>query len=395
MSLAKSQKRFPACDRCRTQKLKCLRNEDDLPCKRCSQAQAQCITSNRRHPGRPPTRADNRVLSIGRANWPSSGGTRQSHEYPENVQHDDNHLLLDDINTLSNVLSDFNSSPEYPLHTLDLESFWDPFKLFPHSPLLSTLSSPTEDARASQDPSQSDNGQPVDPQIRLTSLQHNLSTKLVQLKALDWDLRKSLDLKCLCLADSCPDPDPAAENHLVEIFDLMAELQNLLTNMVANKQPDSHEAANEPWNSRVTLTLTAVSCYLHICSLYECVFSRALGQSSNGLSIKDLIFNPPLRLSMAGTVITTEKNVVGRLFIQLMVAKILPIEAALGIPLKLRISEETSMEAQQTPIQYLDEGKMEALLKTLQELGAPEYGLEGGDFVSNTVKQKMRRILTT
>ncbi|KAJ3541476.1 hypothetical protein NM208_g4595 [Fusarium decemcellulare] len=173
----------------------------------------------------------------------------------------------------------------------------------------------------------------------------------------------------------------------------MEELQGLLTHIGAETGSDSSGPTNQPWNSRVTLTLIAVSCYLHVCSLYDCVFSKVLGQSSNEPSIKDLMLSQPLRFSMAGTIITTEKNMVGRLFVKLMVTKILPIEATLGIPLKLRISEETSMEAQQMPMQYLDQDKMEALLKTLQELHPPECVFEGECSISNTVRHKMRRIL--
>ncbi|KAF5002941.1 hypothetical protein FDECE_10496 [Fusarium decemcellulare] len=391
MSLAKSQKRFPACDRCRTQKLKCLRSEreQDLSCKRCSQAGVLCITSNRRHPGRPPARADSQLVSTGRASWPSSE-VAQHYDYPDNLhQHDNNHLLLDDVHTLSNILGEFNSSPEYPLHTFDAESLLDPFIWHPLSPLPSTRNSPTEHARALQNSSH--NGQSDDAQIRLSSLQHKLSTKLAQCKALDWDIRKSLDLKCPCSTDSRPDPPPG--DHLAEIFELMEELQGLLTHIGAKKRSDSSGPANQPWNSRVTLTLIAVSCYLHVCSLYDCIFSRVLGQSSHEPSIKDLMLNPPLRFSMAGTIVITEQNMVGRLFVKLMVTKILPIETVLGIPSKLRISEETSIEAQEMPIQYLDEDKMEALLKTLQELDPPECRLEGEYSISNTVKHKMRRIL--
>ena len=398
MSSAKPQNRFPACDRCRMQKLKCPRTdkEQSESCIRCSHAQVQCVTSNRRHPGRPP--AHTRVT--GNAQVSRSGARRLNshtvHSYDDDenyqLQSDDSHLLLDDILSCENDLDYFSTHDG--TSTFDIAALIDPSMgqtLF--SPV-APPNGPREQAQAigaqvHHGQYQSDNDQTEDPQIGLAFLQYKLLRKLAQFKALDWDIPKSLSLKCHCLASS--GPAPATSDPLSEVFELMAELESALTHM---RHSDSSGLLEEPRDSSVTSILPAISCYLHVRSLYDYLFSQILYQSSKDPSVKDFILNSPLPLYMAGVMVPSPvKNMVGLSFVQIMRAKIQPMEEELGIPLQLRISEEATVEAQSRPVKLLSKEQTNGLLKILQEPDVAQHELEGHSCTSNSINDKIRQIV--
>lgn len=111
MSTSKVIKRT-ACDRCRSKRVRCPRTESiTVPCSRCIQADAQCITGNPGNPGRP-----RRVRNI--ANKPPGDSSASPTDFL--TPHDDHLAYLHSPKTQLNNSLDFWTGSEEP-NLLDLQ----------------------------------------------------------------------------------------------------------------------------------------------------------------------------------------------------------------------------------------------------------------------------------
>ncbi|ETS81357.1 hypothetical protein PFICI_06359 [Pestalotiopsis fici W106-1] len=86
-SSALAQKKRQACERCRSQKLKCIRNEGipNQPCFRCTDARVDCITNTQRRIGRPAKPRGEHQQDSNRRTDAGNGSQYTSAEVPDDV----------------------------------------------------------------------------------------------------------------------------------------------------------------------------------------------------------------------------------------------------------------------------------------------------------------------
>ena len=77
-----------ACDRCRAQKLKCVRQEPSRMCQRCTAAGTNCTFGSPRPPGRPPTVQQNPNSKPTNSPMTSTAPSRQTGPAPTNMHFD-------------------------------------------------------------------------------------------------------------------------------------------------------------------------------------------------------------------------------------------------------------------------------------------------------------------
>ncbi|GKU16814.1 unnamed protein product, partial [Fusarium langsethiae] len=356
--MSASSKRRSACERCRSQKLKCIREPENRTdsCLRCSQAQEECVVSLRKTPGRPS----------GRGN--SSSRRSPTNNIPTQTPTPAPTLVLDDSDSISVPRNEsLGSSSEDALEgLLDMNIDWGDMNIFSSSGPLSgigndqipeipsSLFSYSESTRieppppcaswsASTDftaptglfPCQIRN-QICDPGVQLSGLQQSLSKHLVQLQCFSWDITSVLRLESASFGFQNPESlceTSQTFNPLVGTFKIISEFEHVLEGVRSfMKRRERQDISALPNEMRICYSLTAMSCYLQLICIYKYIFSYVLDQASSNPTVRNFILDSTPGISLSGFVVPAPKNIVGRSFSRLMQYKISSVETALGLP---------------------------------------------------------------
>jgi hypothetical protein len=196
---------------------------------------------------------------------------------------------------------------------------------------------------------------------------------------------------CSCQRQIC---DGSQEfNPLASTFEVVSEFEHLLNtvrSMIAHKELHGTQGYRQEMN--VSYSLTAMSCYLQLILIYDCIFSYVLDQASSNPAVRDFILQSTPKISLGGFVVPSPKNVFGRLFVQLMQLKIKPIESALGLPEDCCISNEPHCDTVSWRAGLLGGKQGESLLAALKGSGVAETNDAKTAGVIEALKDKMMRI---
>lgn len=385
-------KRRSACERCRGQKLKCIREleSETGSCMRCSQAQEKCIVNMRKTPGRPSGRGN---ASCKRT--PPANNTPTQTPTPAPT------LVLDDSDSISATgNSSLTSSSKDNIESLfDMNIDWGNMDMFPSTgplggdgndqvlevpsslfsyaestgvePLLPCASwSDTRDFAAPIGMfSCQIRNEICDPGMQLAGLQQNLSKHLVQLQSSSWDITSVLKLESVSYSFQSPKTSCEASrsfNPLIGTFDIITEFEHVLATLRNNIEcRERLEISSLRRQMNTSYMLTAISCYLQLVCIYHIILSYVLDQASNNPVVRNFILDSTPGISLSGFEIPTPKNVLGRSFAQLIQHKIRPIETGLGLPDNCRISKDSNMHQSSERTLLLGAVEGQVLLKVL------------------------------
>ncbi|KAH7236444.1 hypothetical protein BKA59DRAFT_426918 [Fusarium tricinctum] len=383
-------KRRSACERCRNQKLKCIREHESSTdaCLRCSQTQEECVVSLRKTPGRPPGRGNSSSRRSPTNNTPiqtptptptptlvlddsdsvsatrNGSCTSSSEDALESLL--EMNIDWSDMNMFSSAgpLDGNEGIPEFPS---SLFNYSETTRVEPPPPCTSWSASGDSAAPTGLFPYQIPN-QNCDPGIQLSGLQQNLSKHLIQLRSLSWDITSVLKLESASYSLQGSESWNRAFNPLVATFEIISEFEHVLATLrSAINRRERQEASTLPREMNISYSLTAISCYLQLVCIYDNIFSYVLDQASSNPAVKSFILDSTPGIYLSGFVIPSPKNVLGRSFAQLMQLKISPVETALGLPEDCRISKGPSTD-QRSDRPLLMSGKEgHALLAVLKD----------------------------
>ncbi|CAG8938252.1 unnamed protein product [Penicillium salamii] len=404
VSSQQMSKRRLACERCRNQKLKCIRTDENdcESCSRCQQAEAQCIISLRKTPGRPAGGGN----PSGQQKSNRERRETQDRRLDSTMRFDsgfvpgDGSIISDDLFALPSdfSLDDCGSDPAgvfssassiYSQDFMD-SLFKDPSPVtdFPISWNASRNSSVTGSHQSFHLLDQKS-----DPGLQLSHLQQKLSKQLILLRSLSWDVTTVLKLDsglCSCQRQSCERED---FNPLTSTFEVISEFEHLLNNikgMINRRELQGLPGFRQEMN--VSYAFTAMSCYLQLVCIYDCIFSYVLDQASNNPVVRDFILHATPNISLGGFIIPSPKNVCGRSFVELMQFKMRPIESALGLPDDCCLSKEPCRENSPARAGLLSGKQGESLLVALKESGVEETNGTKALGGLGSLKDKIMRI---
>ncbi|KAL4993170.1 hypothetical protein BDV10DRAFT_190219 [Aspergillus recurvatus] len=330
-----------ACDRCRTQKLGCIRVDPTDACLRCVRSQAECVTSSSRRPGRPvraaaapppvdlpgPVPVDPDV----------DVDVDMSATVPVNVDEALDFAALDipydlPLTFFTSIDSAPFSSHDYFPNGLDYNDVDSGLGdrspstlLLDHRSSLSTPSTPSPPHKHHQS---------------LLRLHQKLSKQLTLVQSTQYDLAEVLRVTCIHhntppspdhLLKTTPEPhtthrtstspppslfspNPLATmtTHAAEFLSLLHTLQTLKTTT-----PD---------------LLTALSCYILLISTYDTLLAHTLAHPAA------LDHAAPV-LALGGLPVRFAPSLPAHLLLSLLNSQLQPIEACLGLPEVLRVCE--------------------------------------------------------
>ncbi|KNG89698.1 hypothetical protein ANOM_002341 [Aspergillus nomiae NRRL 13137] len=398
-------KRRLACERCRDQKLKCIRRDENNfePCVRCLQAQAECIVSLRKTPGRPAGRnnpsshhCSTREPQESRTKSLDSGRAIESGFVAGNVS-----ILPEDLFGMASTSLDGSGSDPATLFSpvsppMYIQDFADSRLKYPDPatdfPFL--WGSSSDSSALSRCSSFHLLDQTYDPGFQLPRLQQQLSKQLFLLRSVSWDITTVMKLDCSPCSCQRQAGDGSREfNPLSSTFEVISEFEQLLS--IVRSRLTHQEGGRTPGfrqEMNVSYSLTAMSCYLQLVLIYDCIFSYVLDQASSNPVVRDFILNSTPNISLGGFVVPSPKNVFGRLFVQLMQLKIRPIEFALGLPPDCCVSEEPNCDSVSRRPGLLGGKQGESILAALKGSCLEETDDTKTLGVIEALKDKMTRI---
>ncbi|KAI6784688.1 uncharacterized protein J7T54_007781 [Emericellopsis cladophorae] len=187
------------------------------------------------------------------------------------------------------------------------------------------------------------------PGLQLSEFQQNLTSHLAQLRSTPWDILSTLRLESTpCLTCHRPAIDPllgAAFDPLTSTFRHMAEFERIIshfrtrgmnlhiTSGAAAAAADDHGPPME-----LSYVLTAVSCYIQLVLIYDCILSHLAEQCANNRIVRDFILLSAPSLSLGGQALPPSRNLLGKSLVRLLESRIGTIEALLGLPDEVRVS---------------------------------------------------------
>ena len=200
-------------------------------------------------------------------------------------------------------------------------------------------------------PSESRTSSSSVPGLQLSKFQQNLTSHLAQLRSTPWDILSTLRLESTpCLTCHQPATDPllgAAFDPLTSTFRLMTEFERMISdfrtpgiNVHITSGAAAAAAAADDYGPQMELSyvLTAVSCYIQLVLIYDCILSHLAEQCANNRIVRDFILLSAMSLSLGGQALPPSRNLLGKSLVRLLESRIGTIEAILGLPDDLRVS---------------------------------------------------------
>lgn len=418
-----------ACDRCRTQKLRCLRVQGHPTdsCIRCVRSQMECVNSSSKRPGRPRNSTN---ASKKQPDLPPVTTSCTDSSAPLSVV--DIQALegnVDDWFNLGLLETDYDQICSAPWSSVD-SGF--PMHDGGTANTLSTLSTPPDGTSTSAslnglmtDTSLSDHfqslqseqgdnglaqpfcGQPlaanVDLSLSLSVLQRDLSKQLFALKSTPLDLNKIARLTCLHdgSSDSSNTSQADLENNpLAQIATTLTDFANFLRSIQASTANDANTTApnGSPLSSvhpqlSMADLLTILSCHMLTVSIYDSIFLHFTDQAlHNPVAVSEIMQSAP-KLLLGGVEIPSRLETLNHFLHCLVKSQLGPIEALLGLPDEFCVSLQRDGTGRDRQPGIFSGQNGQLLCATLIKMET-EKASEGRDGlgVVESLKQNMRRV---
>ncbi|RDW68923.1 Zn(II)2Cys6 transcription factor domain-containing protein [Aspergillus mulundensis] len=330
-----------ACDRCRTQKLGCMRvpGHPGDACLRCVRSQAECVTSSSRRPGRPV-----------RAAAASSPAALPSPDVEADVDVDVDNFPIAALDIPYNIPYDlpYDSSlvflPDYLPDGLAYSGDRSPTPILDHhSPLLDHRSTPSTPSP------------PHKHHQRFLRLHQTLSHELALVQSTQCDLAEVFRVTCVhpdipprSGLKTAPEPhtdtthraststsaslSSPKSNPLATVTTHAAEFLSLLHTL----HPLDTTAATTTTTPTTPDLLTALSCYILLVSIYDALLAQFLAAAATHAAAPDTA--APV-LALGGLPVPLAPTLPANLLISLLNSQLQPIETCLGLPEVLRVCE--------------------------------------------------------
>lgn len=422
MSDIRAPKRRTACDRCRRQKLRCLRidGHPTFSCIRCVRSQVECMTSSSKRPGRPTKNVMNVPWELAD---PIPDGYGDVSASVDTTDFDDwfNSGSLDASYETSSACCPSVDWGEIhsPMHgggsAFTMSSLSSPTNGSLNSTLLDGLTETTPSDRYSS--LQSEQGhlvalqalenqpstQNYDGGFRLSILYRELSKQLFILKSMPWDMKEVMRLTCI--HDGHGNLAKAFQanfesNPLAGIAKWSAEFTEILeTFQTAISSQYGNTTANTDMLSSVRLCLSVndilgiVSCHMLVVSIYDSIFYHFIDQCIHNPGAVKIVMQSAPKLFLGGVAITPWPDMPSHVLCYLVKSQLRPIELLLGIP------DEFCVTLQRGPINKdREEGLLgghssQSFFAALMQVETDQVaGGMYGKGVIESLREKMRRV---
>lgn len=365
-----------SCDRCRSQKLRCDRNNAGLPtdaCLRCSKSQADCVTSSTRPTGRPSTRNQGRTSSI------------DSNVMYTSVPSD--HRFSSDMGDIATDVS-FNSFlNQIVVQSHDFSTHEDLFSdLLTSRPTQGNFSAPGSLLQQSYQPGMH---QPTTPEqqipthmettgLQLSEIHYELSKQLYAVKMTPWEVKTILELKLSDESDSL-------QTHLHPLA-CVANTSSKLSKLLSSQSISL--------TSHATHLLTALTCYILVVSIYDAIFSRVLDwlvMHSNRSSFSQ---SPSPAIYLGGLQVPPSQTPAGNMLVVLAKHQLHPIEELMGLPDHFRISSRSDETVRPGETGLLQGSFGQTLLNAIMKQGEDRETRQDDIVCVHSLKKKMSQIKT-
>ncbi|KAL4914770.1 hypothetical protein BDW62DRAFT_136554 [Aspergillus aurantiobrunneus] len=425
MSQPQVPKKRAACDRCRAQKLRCLRVSDHPTdsCIRCVRSQMECITSSSKRPGRPRNSTNTSRQPAGPA---AATGANINPPLPavdipvQSLDTVDDWFNLDSLEADYEICSDPWSSVDSGFDSgLSMEGV-----ATMHS--MSSLSTPTSttpalvnaltdetllNGQSSSGPTEQESTkmpQPleslpfatnVDHGLHLSLLQRELSKQLFTLNSMPWDITKAMQVTCLHSAR--PSSPSQASNPLVKIAKTSTKFAQLLCSVqspIAGDGGSNASKTSSPLSSihpRLSIAdlLTILSCHMLTISIHDSIFSRFTEQASHNPAAVNIILQSAPKLLLGGIAVPPRLEMLSHLLYCLTDSQLRPIEMLLGLPDECCVSLKRNNGSGENQQGLFSGHSGRLLFSTLIQVETERASEErGGLGVIESLKAKIRRI---
>lgn len=425
MSESQAPKKRAACDRCRTQKLRCLRvpGHPTDSCIRCVRSQMECITSSSKRPGRPrnPAKHPDAAASAATETNPALPAVDIQIQSLDSVDDWFNFGSLEtDYDICSAAWNSVDSG--FPMEGIatahSISSLSTPPPLVPSTTptFVNTVTADTSlDEQSAHEAEQQDAEmlqlQLLAPQpfignfdhgLRLSMLQRELSKQLFTLNSMPWDLTRVMRLTCLHDIDqSSPCHGGSKSNPLARIAKSSAEFAQLLWSVqtpIAGDGGNSTSKSSSPLSSihpRLSMAdlLTILSCHMLTISIYDSIFSHFTEQASHNPGAVNIVLQSAPKLFLGGIAVPPRLEMLSHLLYCVASSQLRPIEMLLGLPDECCVSlkRNSANKEKQTGLFNGQSGQL--LFSTLMQVETQRANEErGGLGVIESLKEKIRRI---
>ena len=428
---AQQPEKWSACDRCRTQKLRCHRvnGHPTDACTRCIHAQVECITSSFKRPGRPARNSANNAPPPPQSADPhpnSCGATAG----PADTAMDIPLANMDDWLNPEALEPHYKVSATGRTSVDSSDVYSQDFSLSGGSTAftVSSLSSPLTGGPAEMLtdpppglPADSCAGGPLqlfghgpaapnyDPGLRLAVLYRELSKQLFALRSMPWDMAEVLQITCTHGDGAKPFPTHADANPLGGIAQHAAEFAELLWSFQAPGPGDGNGGGAAPNGTaappllRLSIVdrLTTLSCHILIISIFEAIFGHFIDQSLHGPGAAGPVTRGAPRLCLGGVAVPPWPNMLGHLLVGLTEAQLRPLERLLGLPDEFCVSRPeggggggaAAARGRRPSSGPLSGDGCQSLLTALKQAEVEKTAGKGGGLgVIESLKEKMRRV---
>jgi hypothetical protein len=417
--------RRSACDRCRTQKLRCLRGDGQTTdsCLRCIRARENCVTSSSKRPGRPSTKdlaaAAAARQQISPIDLPMANvddlfnfGPLESNY---GLNSESNSLDCGDVYSHEFSMGDIGfplSPPPSTLPTPPSPVTTDGDNYDPNGSSFSGLSDILMEQIRSLQPGESHNdmnhlyGQPParnqDYGLLLSELYHDLSEQLFSSRLASWDIQEIMRFTCVH-DDGCGDSSNASQGNLesrplASISQRSAKFVGLLRSLqTCSSENDTVGASGSRRESQtprpsVAHLLTTFSCYIQIISIFDSIFSHFINQSLHNPSAINTIIQSGPMLLLGGLPVPPWPNLLGHLLVCLTEHQLQPIELLMGLPDRFCVSLKGNGAEEDNHHGLFSGQNGQSLFTALIRVGTEESEDISGLGVIESLKEKIRGV---
>ena len=436
-----------ACDRCRNQKLRCVRvqtNSPDPACIRCVRSQLECISSSSKRPGRPRNstnaqRAEQQKQQEQQQQQRSSiepmtssaGDTTSSLDSVDipplgNVEDWFINSVLDnedDIMTWDSVDSGFQMDDAGTAHTISTSSLSTP----PEGSALNNLITdpslseqfmelhtdgpPGDDHYndmfhlfgQTHNPNQHNHVANVAPNfdhgLHFSLLQRDLSKQLFALTSMPWDITKVMRLTC-GTHDGWTDQPDDQNNPLARIATSSSEFAKLLCSVQTPQTPELNGSGKpkpsplSSINPRLSTAdlLTILSCHMLTVSIYDTIFGHFSDQAAQNPSLVNMVVQSAPKLYLGGIAVPPRIDILGHILCSLVGSHLRPIEMLLGLPDQFCVSTSNSADEGNKQNGLFGGESGQTLFSALMKVEAERSEDRGGLGVIESLKDRIGRI---
>lgn len=364
-----------ACDRCRAQKLRCLRppqlESNDDACTRCSRLAIQCVTSSNKRPGRPRKNTTNNInktgsgpslpqpVTSGPSTAPISGHVSSLPTTPPPSDGPVDILGLpigvdDDGDVMNCWLSqDLDLfAPPFPFDFTEQQPAQSnaPHNVHPASSPPVTLPPPESGPETSQGHLSANRA------FRLADIYRSLCCELSNFHPGNWDIMAAVRVS------SGPKHQPATPSSLPNSSDPLSTTIRLSSNLIALLQSISTADSGQPFNEaeigqdqarcaalpalelRTTEPWLFMSCYMAIVTIYDRVFRElrgiVSGQGSESMAAASAAASAPTDLYLGSVAVPVSLTTCSYLLHCLIEGHLQSLEALLGLPPEVCVSSK-------------------------------------------------------